>query len=175
MTWLHLLLVAIGLTVWFIGYTIITDKHVGMARSYSATYHKWKDVGKPWVFPVFIIGIVLGLWLVTAAPVWNGHWSHGFVWAGGVCVGGIGVAADFRKSERMSRWHNWFSVLGFALVLIGFGLNGNWASLGFFALTVVPLVTIKDFSLRTTVVEAIGIGNCIGAVYALAISAYQSQ
>ena len=172
-TWL--LFIAIGLTIWFVGYTIITDKKVGMARSYSATYHKWKDVGKPWVFPVFIIGIVLGLWLVTAAPVWNGYWSRGFIWTGGICVGGIGVAADFRKSQRMSRWHNWFSALGFALVLIGFGLNGNWMPLGGFALTAGPLAKIKEFEKRTTVVEANGIGLSILAVFGLCWSAYAMQ
>src|SRR5690606_40429057 len=85
-------------------------------------------------------------------------WSVGLIWERAVFVGGIGVAADFRKSKRMSTYHNVFSVAGFATVLIGFAINGIIFPLIGFAFTAGPLALIKKLEFRTTVVEAIGIG-----------------
>jgi hypothetical protein len=160
-------LVAIALGVWLIAYTLITDKKVGMARSYSATYHKWKDAGYKWPFLVFLLGIVLGVWYVTAVGEWNGYWSRGLVWSGAVFVGGIGVAADFLKSKRMSTYHNVFSVAGFATVLIGFAINGIIFPLIGFAFTAGSLALIKKLEFRTTVVEAIGIGLATTGIFYL--------
>ena len=159
-------LVAISLAVVFAGYMIITDKKVGTSYSISDSWYSWKSVGKSYMFIVFLGSITFGLWYLSSWDGWRNHAAPLLIILGGFFAWCIGVAANFKQGWRESVYHNLFSVACFASVLFGFFLQGITFPLWGFLLTAGPLSLIK-IDKRTTVVEAIGIGLSIAAIFYL--------
>ena len=148
--------IAIYLTIVFVGYMILTDRKVGTSYSISDSWFSWKTIKKEWMFVIFLLCISIGLFLLVQEADWK-HAASPWLLIGGASTNWfIGIFANFRQSWKESMWHNIFSVLTFASVLIAFFIQGITFPLFGFLLTAVPLALIK-IEQKTTVIESIGI------------------
>lgn len=158
--------IGIFLAIVFVTYMVLTDRKVGTTFSISNSWNEWRKIKKEWAFVLFLLCISIGLLLLVQEYDWKHSASPWLLVGGASCAFMIGAFANFRQSWRDSMWHNIFSVLTFASVLIAFFIQGVTFPLFGFLLTAVPLALIK-IDQKTTVVEAIGIGLSIAAIFYL--------
>lgn len=158
--------IAAGLTLVFVAYMIVTDRVAGTSYSISNSYYKWKEKKRSYMFIVFLTCITLGLWYIAGLDIWKNNTAPILIVLGGTLAFAIGIAANFKQNSRIESYHNWFSVLCFACVHIGFYFQEIKFPLECFALCAAALAPIK-LSQRTTVIESIGIALAIAAVYYL--------
>lgn len=157
---------AIALTIVFPAYMIITDRKVGTSYSISDSWYSWRSVKKSYMFIVFLACVMLGLWFVVDFDGWKSDAAPLLLTLGGFFAWMIGVAANFKQTKSIATYHNVFSVLCFACVLVGFAIQGITFPLVGFAIICAALAPIK-IEKKTTVIESIGIGLSIAAIYYL--------
>lgn len=158
--------IAAGLTLVFVAYMIVTDRVAGTSYSISNSYYKWKEKKLSGMFIIFLGLIYAGLAMVVASTNWKHDASAYMMLLGGGAAWGIGVYADFRKSQFHQKWHNYFSVACFSLVLFSLYIQGVRFPLEAFLINAAALAPIK-LNQRTTVIEAIGISQAISGVFYL--------
>lgn len=158
--------IGIFLVIVFVGYMVLTDKKVGTSFSISNSWNEWRNIKKEWMFILFLLCISIGLFLLVQEYEWKHMASPWLLVVGASTNWFIGIFANFKQSWKDSMYHNIFSVLTFVCVLFAFFIQGITFPLVGFLLTAVPLALIK-IEQKTTVVEAIGIGLSIAAIFYL--------
>lgn len=160
-------IIAIVLTIVFIGYMVITDRKVGTAYSISDSWYSWKKVGYSSAFIIFLTCIAVGLLLVTHyyKPKHEAAFNL-LLLGGGFSCYGIGIAANFKQSWRDSMFHNIFSIATFLSVHLAFYIEGIQFPLYSFAMLNIIFLLI-DVPKKTTIIEVCGIGMAIIGVYYL--------
>lgn len=161
-----ILTTAIALTIIFPAYMIITDRKVGTSYSISDSWYSWRSVKKSFMFIIFLACVMLGLWFVVDFDGWKNDTAPLLLALGGFFAWMIGVAANFKQNKSVSRYHVAFSVACFASVLVGFALQGITFPLVSFAIICAALGPVK-IEKKTTIIESIGIGLSIAAIYYL--------
>ena len=158
--------IAIFLTVVFVAYMILTDRIVGTSFSISDSWYSWKRIKKEWMFIIFLLCISLGLFLIVEETEWK-HRASPWLLVIGACTNWlIGLFGNFKQGWRESMYHNIFSVATFACVLIAFAIEGITFPIVGFSIICAALVPI-DIAKKTTIIESVGIGLSVAAIFYL--------